>query len=75
MQGISNVSKKPDEITFCARMLAAQEHPIGIYFISEDLFTLASYYRDDLKDTYFLPKETEAALPLNMIEGEVQEND
>ena len=74
-QKISNVSKKPAEITFCARMLAAQEHPIGIYFISVDLFTLASYYRDDLKDTYFLPKETEAALPLNMIEGEVQEND
>lgn len=74
-QKISNVSKKPAEISFCARMLAAQEHPIGIYFISEDLFTLASYYREDLKDTFFLPKQTEASLPLNMLEGEVQQDD
>jgi hypothetical protein len=54
-QKVSNVSKRVYEITFCARLLAAQSHPIGIYFISEDIFTLASYYREDLKDTYFLP--------------------
>lgn len=55
-QKISNVSKKISEITWCARLLAAQENPIGIYFVSEDIFTLASYYMDDLRDTAFLPE-------------------
>ena len=59
-QKVSNVSKKTHEVTLCSRLLAAQEHPIGIYFISEDIFTLASYYQHDLKDTFFLPKNTEA---------------
>ena len=36
-QKVSNVSKSPVEISFCARMLATQSHPIGIYFISEDI--------------------------------------
>ena len=52
-QKISNVSKKAFEVTFCARLLAAKEPPTGIYFISEDIFTLASYYREDLKDPFF----------------------
>ena len=56
-QKISNVTKKMNEITLLARLLAALEHPVGIYFISEDVFTLASYYLDDLKDTFFLPPE------------------
>lgn len=55
-QKVSNVSRKPYEITFISRMLACQKQPIGIYFISEDVFTLASYYLEDIKDTYFLPK-------------------
>ena len=54
-QKVSNVSKQPHEITFCARLLAALEHPVGIYFISEDIFTLASYYQEDLRDNHFLP--------------------
>ena len=37
------------------RLLAAQEHPVGIYFISEDIFTLASYYQTDLRDMGLLP--------------------
>lgn len=52
-QKVSNVSKKAYEISFCARMLAAQPHPIGIYFISEDIYTLASYYQLDLQDDLF----------------------
>ena len=52
-QKVSNVSKKQSEITFCARILAA--HQVGIYFISEDIFTLASYYQEDLKDSFFYP--------------------
>ena len=52
-QKVSNVSKKPHEITLLSRILAAQKPSIGIYFISEDIFNLATYYRDDLKDTFF----------------------
>lgn len=54
-QKISNVSRNPMELTLIARLLAAQPNPIGIYFISEDLFTIASYYLADLKETGFLP--------------------
>ena len=54
-QKISNVSKKSHELDLCARLLAQQDPPIGIYFISEDIFTLASYYLENMRDTYFLP--------------------
>ena len=54
-QKVSNVSKKSHEVTICARLLAQQKPPIGIYFISEDIFTLASYYVEDMRDTFFLP--------------------
>ena len=64
-QKVSNVSKRIYEITLCARLLAAGEHPVGIYFISEDIFTLASYYREDLRDTYFLPTPDWQVLPDN----------
>ena len=42
-QKVSNVSRKHYEITILARMLAALEKPVGIYFVSENIFTLASY--------------------------------
>ena len=54
-QKVRNVSNDPEEMSFIARTLAAQKEPVGIYFISEDIFTLASYYRPDLKDRGFLP--------------------
>lgn len=54
-QKISNVSSDWHEMAFVARMLAAQKHPVGIYFISEDLFTLASYYQSDLRDEDLFP--------------------
>lgn len=53
-QKLSNLSKRVFELTFCSRLLAAQDPPVGIYFISEDIFTLASYYQEDLRDTFFL---------------------
>ena len=53
-QKVSNVSRKPEELALVARLLACQEHPVGIYFINEDLFTLASYYRPGLQDPEFL---------------------
>lgn len=62
-QKASNVSKKHTEITFCARLLAALEKPVGIYFISEDIYTLASYYQEDLKDPFFLPTPDWKLLP------------
>lgn len=61
-QKLSNVSKKSHEITLCAALLAQQDPPIGIYFISEDIFTLASYYLEDMRDPRFLPAPGEEAL-------------
>lgn len=69
-QKISNVSRQPFELTFCARMLAAHEPPIGIYFISEDIFTLASYYMEDLKDPSFFPTSDWLPLPDDTTEQE-----
>jgi len=54
-QKASNISKKITEISFCARILASLDKPVGVYFISEDIYTLASYYQNDLRDPYFLP--------------------
>ena len=62
-QKVSNVSRKLEEIILCSRLLAAQPKPIGIYFISEDLFTLASYYQQYLKDVEFLPSPDWQLLP------------
>lgn len=55
-QKVKNVSRNPEDIAMIARLLAAQEKPVGIYFVSEDIFTLASYYMKDLHETQFLPE-------------------
>ena len=62
-QKVSNVTKKLSEIILLSRLLAAQKPPIGIYFISEDIFTLASYYQEYLKDVKFLPGPEVELLP------------
>lgn len=62
-QKISNVSREIREITICARLLAGRTPPVGIYFVSEDLYTLASYYLEDLRDTSFFPAENWTVLP------------
>lgn len=54
-QKIGNVSKKRHEVIMFSRIMAALKKPIGIYFISEDIFNLASYYQEDLRDTFFVP--------------------
>lgn len=54
-QKVRSVSNDPEEMAFIARALATQKTPVGIYFISEDIFTLASYYLRDLQDDGFLP--------------------
>lgn len=60
---VSNVSRDADELTFCARLLSARKHPVGMYFIGEDIFTLASYYQRDLRDRHFFPSEDWQCLP------------
>lgn len=62
-QKVSNVSRKHYEITFLARVLAALPSPVGMYFVSEDIYTLASYYQHDLKDTALFPSEDWQLLP------------
>lgn len=62
-QKVSNVSRRHNEVALCSRILAAHEPPIGIYFISEDIFTLGSYYQDDLRDPFFLPSPDWQILP------------
>ena len=62
-QKISNISKKMYEAAICARLLAQQSPPVGIYFISEDFYTLASYYQTDMRDTSFLPSPDWTLLP------------
>ena len=63
-QKVANVSSDMTELTFLARYFAGLPHPIGMYFISEDIFTLASYYKEDGKDRKnFLPSEDWQLLP------------
>ena len=54
-QKISNVSRKAWDLTLMIRLLATQS--IGIYFISEDIFTTASYYQRDMLDLEFCKPE------------------
>lgn len=65
-QKISNVSRKFYEINFCAKFLARQIPPIGMYFISEDIFTLASYYVNDPADDFLLPDADWQTMPEEM---------
>ena len=60
---VSNISRDANELTLCARLLAAQPHPVGMYFIGEDIYTLASYYQQDLRDRQFFPVEDWSCLP------------
>ena len=69
-QKVSSVSSDPEEITFIARILAAQKKPVGIYFISEDIYTLASYYFQDLHRRSLLPEGWEV-LPEDDLDREL----
>lgn len=62
-QKVSNVTRSPAEITLVARLLATQKKPIGIYFVNEDIFTLASYYQDDMREKKFFPSPDWQMLP------------
>lgn len=54
-QKVSNMSRKAWDLTLLARLLAVKG--IGIYFISEDIFTTASYYLRDIQDYDFCPAD------------------
>ena len=71
-QKVSNVSKKSQEITFVSLLLASLDKPVGIYFISEDIFTLASYYKADIQDKDFLPEGFQV-LPEPNVRGELHD--
>ena len=73
-QKVKNVSRKPYELAFCARILAAQKPPVGMYFVSEDIFTLATYYQNDTMDRFFLPSSDWQVLP-DVIEDGGESND
>lgn len=73
-QKVSSVSSDPDEMTFLSRVLAAQKKPVGIYFISEDIYTLASYYTQDLHQGGLLPEDWKI-LPEDEIDRELMGSD
>ena len=68
-QKISNVSRKSEEITLISSLLATQSHPVGIYFISEDIFTTASYYLDDMQSPEFFPEDWDVLPDDNQTRG------
>ena len=70
-QKVSNVPKKHYEITILARVLAALNKPVGIYFVSENIFTLASYYQHDMRDKVFFPSENWKVLPDDKAEEQI----
>ena len=72
-QNVGGVSSDPDEITLISRLLASQTHPVGIYFVSEDIFTLASYYRQDMSDRRMLPEEWKTMPPDELDEPMIME--
>ena len=62
-QKVSNVTRNPAEITLVSRILVTQKKPVGIYFINEDIFTLASYYQEDMRERRFFPSLDWQMLP------------
>lgn len=62
-QKVSNVTRNPAEITLVARLLATQKKPIGMYFVNEDIFTLASYYQENIREKKFFPSPDWQMLP------------
>ena len=60
-----NITQYEEDLILCSRLLAAQTPPVGIYIVSEDIYTLASYHLEDLRDTEFLPTPDWKVLPDN----------
>lgn len=73
-QKVSNVARKDNdkEITFISSILASQEHPVGIYFVSENIFTLATYYLEDMHALEFFPEGQERLCDGEPIRGLIE---
>jgi len=67
-QKLSNVTSDIQEITILANYFAIKN--IGMYFISEDIFTLATYYTNDLKEKRFFPTEDWKQLPPDNLDND-----
>lgn len=67
-QLLNSVSSDVQETALIAKLLARQDPPVGIYFRSEDIFTLASYFQDDMTEKDFLPEKWEV-LPKDEIDA------
>lgn len=70
-QKVSNVVRKDNyrDITFISGILASQEHPVGIYFVSENIFTLATYYMEDMHSLEFFPEGQKRLCDGELIRG------
>lgn len=72
-QKAGNISEDPDELNFISRILAHQKNPVAIYFISEDIYTAASYFHGSLTDRELFPDDwkplPEDELDLPMLSG------
>lgn len=58
-----NITQYEEDLILLSRLLAAQTPPVGIYIVSEDIYTLASYHTEDLRDTELLPSPNWKVLP------------
>ena len=67
-QKLSNVTSDIQEITILANYFAIKN--IGMYFISEDIFTLATYYTNNLKEKRFFPTEDWKLLPPDNLDND-----
>ncbi len=45
------------------RFLATLKKPVGVYFVNEDIYTLASYYQEDMREKRFFPTPDWQMLP------------
>ena len=59
---VSDITKNRVEMTMCASVLASLEPPVGIYFESDDLYTLANYHTADFEAFEFFPDEYSEAM-------------
>lgn len=73
-QKVSNVARKDNdkEITFISSILASQEHPVGIYFVSENIFTLATYYLEDMHALEFFLEGQQRLCDGELIRGMIE---
>ena len=73
-QKAGNISDDPQELTFICRLLATQKPPVAVYMISEDIYSMASYYREDMTDRGMLPEDWQVLPEDELDEPLIEEN-